>query len=96
MTTIMVDDEDGGSWTQEDPNFVQPTIQAQLEKAYDPEADFYICDGQPYLVYPQQDYAEDWSKYPTSEVHPFYPVTKGRKITEAEFRTLVKVTHGLS
>jgi hypothetical protein len=92
----MVDDEDGGSWTPKDPNFVQPTIQALLAKAFDPEADFYICDGQPYLVYPQWDYAQAWSKYPMREVHPFYPVTKGTKITEAEIRTLVKATHGQS
>jgi hypothetical protein len=36
----MVDDEGGGSWTPKDPNFVQPTIQAQLAKTFDPEADF--------------------------------------------------------
>jgi hypothetical protein len=96
VTTIIVDDEISGSWTPKDPDFVQPTIQAQLAKAFDPEADFYVCNGQPYIVYPQWDYATDWSKYPISEVHPFYPLLNGTKITEAEFRTLVKATHGLS
>ena len=42
-------------------------------------------------VYPQQDYAEDWSKSPITEVHPL-----GTKISEAEFRTLVMAAHGLS
>ncbi len=96
MTTIIVDDEDPGSWTPKDPNFVPPTIPALLAEAFSPEADFHVCNGQPYVVYPQWDYAEDWSQYPIREVHPFYPILNGTKITEAEFRTLVRTTHGLS
>jgi hypothetical protein len=40
-------------------------------------------------------YAEDWSKYPIREVHPFVPLKYGKEITEEEFRTMVKGMHGL-
>jgi hypothetical protein len=39
------------------------------------------------------DYALDWSAYPIREVHPFYPILNGKKITEIQFRTLVRTMH---
>jgi hypothetical protein len=96
MTTIIVDDDFPGSWTPKDENFVQPTIQAQLAEKFSPEADFYSREGQPYVVYPQWDYAEDWSAYPIREIHPLAVVLGGTKIAEAEFRTLVKTIHGVT
>jgi hypothetical protein len=96
MTTIIVDDEDvQWTWTPRDPNFVPPTIRQLLAEEFSPEADFYVCDGQPYVVYPMWDYATDWSGYPIREIHPFYPVLHGKKITEAEFRSLVRATQAI-
>jgi hypothetical protein len=96
MTKIFVDDDVPWSWTPEDPNFVPPTIRKLLSEEFSPEADFYVCDGRPYVVYPQWDYATDWSEYPIREVHPFHPVLNGKKITQAEFRTLVKAAHWIT
>jgi hypothetical protein len=94
MTTIIVDDEDvQWTWTPRDPNFVPPTIRESLERGFEPEARFYVAEGNPIAVWPDWDYAEDWSAYPIREVHPFYPILHGKKITEDEFRTLVKATH---
>jgi hypothetical protein len=77
-------------------NFVRPTIRERLERGFGPEAGFYVAEGNPIAIWPDWDYAEDWSAYPIREVHPFHPVLHGKKITEAEFRTLVKAMHNLS
>jgi hypothetical protein len=77
-------------------NFVRPTIRESLERGFGLEAEFYVAEGSPIAVWPDWDYAENWSAYPIREVHPFHPVLHGKKITEAEFRTLVKAMHNLS
>ena len=64
-----------------------------LAEEFSPEADFYVCRGELYVVYPDWDYATDWSAYPIREVHPFYPVLNGERISEAEFRSLVQAKH---
>jgi hypothetical protein len=96
VATIFIDNDDHSTWTSRDPNFVPPTISELLAEEFDQAADFYVCDGQMYLVFPDWDYAEEWSAYPIREVHPLYPVLNGKKITEAEFRTLVREIHHLS
>jgi hypothetical protein len=71
MTTIIVDEDDVHcSWTPRDPKFIPPTIRELLAEEFSPEADFYVCDEQLYVVYPNLDYATDWSAYPIREVHP--------------------------
>jgi hypothetical protein len=96
MTTIIVDDDDvHWSWTPRDPKFIPPTIRELLAEEFSPEADFYVCDEQLYVVYPNLDYATDWSAYPIREVHPFYPVLHGHKISEAEFRGVVQAKHAI-
>ena len=42
------------------------------------------------------DYAQNWSTEPVREAHPFHPVFNGTKMTEADFRALVKAKHGLT
>jgi hypothetical protein len=55
-----------------------------------------VLNGKPIAVWPDWDYAEDWSKYPIRENHPFIPVIYGKEIMDAEFRASVKERHGLA
>jgi hypothetical protein len=98
MPTIMVDDADGcmmGVRLPPPPDFVPPTIAESLARGFDRQAEFYVCEGKLFVVWPDWDYAEDWSKHPIREVHPFHPVIHGDEITEAEFRALVAERHSL-
>jgi hypothetical protein len=95
MAVIVYDDEIHWSWTPRDPNFVPRPIRESLAEEFSLDAEFYLCDGQPYMVFPMWDYAESWSQYPIREVHPFYPVLHGQKIAEAEFRSLVRAKHAI-
>ncbi len=94
MQTIIVD-EDDPVWERV-PGWVQPTIPEMLAEGFREEAEFYLCDGEPYVVFTMSDYAQNWSTEPVQEVHPFYPCLHGTKMTEGEFRTLVKAKHGLT
>ena len=93
--TLIVDDVIQWSWTARDPKFVPPTIRESLAEDFGPDAQFYVCDGLPFVVYPDLDYATDWSQFPIREVHPFYPVLNGQKVSETEFRNLVREKHGI-
>lgn len=98
MTTIVVDEDGGcmmGTMLPPPPGFVPPTIAQTLERGFEDQTCFYICNGRPMAVWPQWDYAEDWSAYPIREVHPFHPIIHGEEITEQEFREAVKEIHGL-
>lgn len=66
-----------------------------LAKGFGPEADFYLHDGIPYVVYPMSDYATYWGPGPVREIHPFVPVVRGAKINEDEFRARVRGIHGV-
>ena len=93
---IFVDSDDvRWSWTPRDPKFISPTIRELLAEDFGPEAEFYLCNRQPFVVYPDLDYATDWSAYPVREVHPFYPILHGQKVSEAEFRKLVQAKHAI-
>jgi hypothetical protein len=93
MSTIF--DGDDIEWVRfpAPPDFVPPTIRQLLARGFDEGAKFYVCDGRPFVVWPMLDWALDWSVHPVREVHPFYPVLNGKKITEREFRTLVSAMH---
>jgi hypothetical protein len=93
MTTIIVDDEVHWDQPPVPPGFVPPTIRQSLAEGFDDEAEFFVCEGKPFVVWPMMDYALDWSAYPIREVHPFYPILNGKKITEIQFRTLVRTMH---
>jgi hypothetical protein len=77
------------------PGVTSPSIEERLAKGFTDEATFYMCDGQPYVVWAQWDYAENWVAYPIREAHPFHPVLNGTKIDEAEFRSSIKTRHNL-
>jgi hypothetical protein len=66
-----------------------------LAEGFTSEAEFFLCDGEPYVVFTMSDFAQNWSTEPVREAHPFYPAIHGTKMTEADFRALVKAKHGL-
>jgi len=66
-----------------------------LEERFEPEAEFYVNGGVPYVVFPDWDYAERWGAKPMREVHPFVPIIRGTRISEAEFRARVREIHRL-
>ena len=96
--SIFVDEDGGcmmGTMLPPPPGFVPPTIAKSLEYEFGEEVYFYDLNGRPVALFGLMDYAEDWSKYPIREVHPFVPLKYGKGITEEEFRTMVKAMHGL-
>lgn len=99
MTTLMIDPDDAGCMTgmrlPPPPDFIPPTIAESLARGFDNETDFYVIDEKPIALWPDWDYAEDWSEYPIREMHPFIPVIFGKEITETKFREFVKARHGL-
>ena len=68
MTTIIVDDDEiHWSWTACDPKFVPRTICQLLAEEFSPEANFYVSDGQPYMVFPMWDLTTGWYKPDASQ-----------------------------
>jgi hypothetical protein len=59
----------------------------------DPAADRVLLNGKPYLLFADWEYAEDWSAEFVREVHPYIFIGEP-KIPEAEWRELVRRTHG--
>jgi hypothetical protein len=66
-----------------------------LAQPFDPEAEFYVKDGVPYVAFPDWDYAENWGGDRMREVHPFIPIIYGKRISEAAFCARVRLLHGL-
>jgi hypothetical protein len=95
MTIIITDLDDQIPWVQlpVPPGFVPPSVRQLLAKGFTSDSTFFVCDGKPFDVWIDMDCAYDYSAYPVREVHPFYPVFNGMKITEPQFRTLVKAMH---
>jgi hypothetical protein len=95
MTIIVTDLDDEIPYVQlpVPPGFKPPTIRELLKQEFDSVSSFWVADGVPFEVWMDLDCAYDWSVYPVREVHPFYPVTKGMRISEREFRSLVKAMH---
>ena len=62
------------------PGLGPATIPEMLAEGFREEAEFYPCDGEPYVVFTMSDYAQNWSTEPVQEVHPFYPCLHGTKM----------------
>src|ERR1700733_10895281 len=73
---------EGSYWTPPFPGFVPKPVREAVAEAFDPEADFYVYEGRPFLVFGQWDHAEDWSVHPIRSAHPMAPVFNGTQITE--------------
>ena len=93
--TIVVDwdDDDHGTQTgtmlPPPPGFQPKPIRERLDEPIDPEGDFRVLDGKPYILYGMWDYAEDWSGEFLREVHPF-TLIGAPNITVEEFWKLVR------
>lgn len=85
-----------GTMTPPTPGFIPPTMEENLAQGFDAQTEFFLHEGRPMALWPMWDYAEDWSKHPIREVHPFIPAIYGKEIPEAEFRALVKQQHGIA
>jgi hypothetical protein len=96
MSTIVLDDE--VQWTQHPPRpgFVRQTVRESLAKGFEPEAEFFVYEGSPHVVWGMWDYAECWGPGPVHEVHPYLPHWRGTQVTEVEFRVMVKAIHGIA
>jgi hypothetical protein len=94
MPTIIAEPEPG-TRLPPPPGFVPPTIRQLLQGGFAPEASFHVLEGRPCVVWGDWDHAEDWSRHPIREVHPFAPLLSGSEVTEAQFRTLVRAMHAI-
>jgi hypothetical protein len=91
MPTIMCDAiEHAGP-----PLISRKSYRELLEESFEPEAEFYVNGGVPYIHFANWDYAEDWGAERMREVHPFVPWIGGTRISEAAFRARVRLLHGL-
>lgn len=97
MTTIVTDPDDEDLWIQlpVPPGWVPPSIRESLARESEVEATYYVCDGIPIKLLAELDLASDFSTHPIKEVHPFYPLFNGKRITKGEFEARVKAIHGL-
>jgi len=99
MTHLIFDDDDGcmmGTRLPPPPDFKPPTIAESLARGFEDGAEFYDLRGKPVVLWPYWDYAEDWSRHPIGEIHPFTPILYGEPIPETVFRERVRALHGLS
>ena len=95
MSTIISDEP---AWAKDyppAPGFKPLTILESLAKGFDDGAEFYLQGECPIAVWPDRNFAVDYSQYPTREVHASEPISNGTKITEWQFRTLVCALHGI-
>jgi hypothetical protein len=91
-------DDDGDarwSWSKPAPGFIPKRIRQALAEPFDPEAEFYISRGTPYVVFGDWDYCESWATYPPRDVISFIAILSGTKVTEAQFRQLVRAMHAI-
>lgn len=93
---VIISDPEPGFRLPPPADFVQPSIRQQLSKPFTDDACFYVLNGRPCVVYPDCDYAEDWSAYPVREIHPLGPIIDGQEVTETEFRQLVRAMHAIA
>jgi hypothetical protein len=96
MSTGFIVDTEPGTNLPPPGGFKQPSIREQLDEPFHTGGEYFVFEGRPYLVFVNWDYAEDWSQYPVREAHPYAPQSQGTKISEAEFRSLVKAMHAIS
>jgi hypothetical protein len=90
VATIVVDpDNVQWGWSEPVAGFRPKPVREWLSEPLEPEAKCYVFDGKPYLLYPDWDYAEDWSGDYLREVHPFSVAIGGQPIAGLEWRALV-------
>ena len=96
MPTVVTDDDEAlWTWSKPIPNLARPTIRQLLAGALDPKADFYVYEGSPYLVFGQRVHVEDCSVHPIRFAHSVAPIFNGTRITESQFRQIVRAMHAI-
>jgi hypothetical protein len=71
------------------------SISEHLARGFDPDEEFYILDGRPYAGWCDLDLIYNFGCDPPREAHPFMPCWNGEKVSEAEFRAIVKSLHNI-
>jgi hypothetical protein len=71
------------------------SIAAHLAREFPPDEEFYVYEGRPYAGRCDLDLMFDFGCDPPREAHPFMPCWRGQKVSEAKFRTLVNLLHGI-
>jgi len=88
------DESPVGGWTARSDDWVEPTMEERLARDFNSDADCYLVDGRPCVVWTDLDLAYDYSVAPPKEIHPFM-VIGGEKIDFETFKTQVRRIHGL-
>lgn len=93
MTVIVVDPDDGGCMAgiqlPTPPSWKPTPIRDKPNEPIDPAGECYVMNGQPYLLFSDWDYAEDWSGEFVREIHPF-AVLDGFPVEAAGWWQLVR------
>jgi len=95
VPTVIVDPE-SPQWVECDPlpGFQPTPIRERLTEPIPADAECYMVDRRPHLLFADWDYAEDWSGEYVREVHPYaVAFGGGKKIGDAEWRALVRTRH---
>lgn len=83
-----------GGWTKRPDDWVEPTMEERLARDFDADAEFYLLDGRPCVVWTDLDLSYDYSVAPPREVHPF-TVIKGEHVDRETFKARVREIHKL-
>jgi hypothetical protein len=91
MTTVYSDDLLlGGA-----PLVSKYSIRDHLARGFDADEEYFIYEGRPHAGWPELDLIYNFGCDPPREAHPFLPVWRGQKVTETEFRRVVRAVHGI-
>lgn len=88
------DDPYVGGWTKRPDNWVEPTMEERLARDFDADAEFYLVEGRPCVVWTNLDLSYDYSVTPPREIHPFI-VIRGESINLEIFKARVREIHQL-
>ena len=58
------DESPVGGWTARSDDWVEPTMEERLARDFNSDADFYLVDGRPCVVWTDLDLAYDYSVAP--------------------------------
>ena len=87
MQTVMVDPDDV-QWVECEPapGFKPIPVRERTNEPIPAEAECYLLEGRPHLLFANWDYAEDWSGVYVREVYPYFVVLSGHSIGEPDWR----------
>lgn len=77
------------------PHVSGHSIRDHLARGFDADQEFYVLEGRPFAGWCDLDLIYDYGCNPPREAHPFMPCWRGQRVTEQEFRQLVRAMHGI-